>query len=72
MDYSVIIITRNRAKVIAQTIDSVLKQTIKPTEFIIIDNNSTDGTIELLLKYKKTQHLLRDGSFYLKQIYFTE
>ncbi|MFX1294014.1 MAG: glycosyltransferase family 2 protein, partial [Promethearchaeota archaeon] len=47
------IVTRNRSNIIGKAIDSVLKQTIKPKEFIIIDNDSKDETVEILLKYKK-------------------
>ncbi len=53
MDYSAVMITNNRREKIAKTIESVLRQNIVPKEFIIIDNGSTDGTVECILKYKQ-------------------
>jgi len=53
MNYTVIIITKNSGRILEKVIKSVLKQTIAPNEFIFIDNDSKDGTIELLLNYKK-------------------
>ena len=52
MDYSAVIVTYNQKRALKRAIDSILKQTIVPNEFIIVDNNSTDGTPELLLEYK--------------------
>ena len=45
MKYSAVIISFNQKKAVQRAIESVLKQTILPSEFIIVDNNSTDGTI---------------------------
>lgn len=47
--YSIISPVKNEVNNIQKTIDSVLSQTIKPTEWIIVDDSSTDGT-ELILK----------------------
>jgi GT2 family glycosyltransferase len=51
--YSVVIVTYNQKKALKRALDSILKQTIKPSEFIIIDNNSQDGTADFLLEYKR-------------------
>jgi len=48
MSISVIIPTYNRLALLKETIVSVLKQTILPKEIIIVDNGSTDGTVEYL------------------------
>ena len=49
---SVIIPTFNRSYCIKKAIDSVLSQTFKDFELIIIDNYSTDETEEIISGYK--------------------
>ncbi len=49
---SVIIPTYNRANYICETIDSVLSQTFKDFEIIIVDDGSTDHTRDVLEKYR--------------------
>ncbi len=46
--FSIIIPTYNRMKVLSRSIDSVLSQTYKDFELIIVDNGSTDNTQEWL------------------------
>lgn len=48
---SIITASYNSAKTIEQTIISVIRQTYKSIEFIIIDGGSTDGTVEIIKKY---------------------
>jgi glycosyltransferase involved in cell wall biosynthesis len=48
---SVIIATYNRARYLAEAIDSVLSQRFRSFELIIVDDGSTDDTQELLRSY---------------------
>ena len=49
---TVITIVYNNVRDIERTINSVLKQTYKSIEYIIIDGKSTDGTLTIIEKYK--------------------
>ena len=49
---SIITVSYNAEKTIEQTILSVLNQTYTNIEYIIIDGKSTDGTNEIIQKYK--------------------
>lgn len=46
--YSIISPVKNEVHVIQKTIDSVLNQSVKPVEWIIVDDSSTDGTERIL------------------------
>jgi len=48
---SVIIATYNRAHVVSEAIDSVLAQTYRDFEIIVVDDASTDNTAEVLARY---------------------
>ncbi len=50
---SVIIPTYNRRQFLKEAIDSVLNQTFKDVELIVVDDGSTDGTEELVSAYGK-------------------
>lgn len=45
---SVIIPTHNRARLLPRCLDSVLTQTLKPLEIIVVDDGSTDSTRRLI------------------------
>lgn len=61
--FSVIIPTYNRAELIVQTVNSVLNQTFKSFDIIIVDDGSTDDT-EKILQPLLTQH---SNIFYFKK-----
>lgn len=52
MRISIITVCYNAAPYIEKTILSVINQTYKNLEYIIIDGGSTDGTIDIIKKYK--------------------
>lgn len=49
--FSLIIPTFNRADLIGRTLESVFAQTRLPDEIIVVDDGSTDGTLDLLASY---------------------
>jgi len=49
---SIVVTTYNVEKYIAQTLDSIVNQSLKDIEIIIVDDGSTDGTAEILLNYQ--------------------
>ena len=51
--FTVITPTWNQAEYIEDTIQSVIGQTYKNLEYIIVDNCSDDGTREIVEKYAK-------------------
>ena len=52
MKVSIITITYNSESTLIDTIDSVLNQTYKDIEYIIIDGKSTDSTVSIIHSYK--------------------
>ncbi len=48
---SVILIVRNGARFIAEALDSVREQTVRPLEVLVIDGQSTDRTVEIARAY---------------------
>jgi len=51
MTISIIVVTRNRSEHLDECLSSILKQTISPKEIYVIDNNSTDNTYSICVKY---------------------
>ena len=49
--FSVVTPVRNEGRTIKDTIESVIKQTIRPKRWVIIDDGSTDNTGEILKAY---------------------
>ena len=55
---SIITVVKNSESNIEKTIRSVIEQKYKNLEYIIIDGKSTDGTLELIKKYKDKVSLI--------------
>jgi glycosyltransferase involved in cell wall biosynthesis len=53
MKYTIITINYNNKDGLRQTIKSVIEQSFKGFEFIIIDGGSTDGSLDVLKEYNK-------------------
>ncbi len=51
--YSVIIPVFNRADLVSATLDSVMAQSCTDWELLVIDDGSTDGTLEVLRAYRE-------------------
>lgn len=58
---SIIIPVYNRADLVVRTLQSVLVQTLRPLEVVLVDNNSTDATLSVLNDFK-SKHDSRDFS----------
>lgn len=54
--FSIITVTYNAAQVLEDTIQSVITQTYKGVEYIIIDGGSKDGTLDITNRYKTHIH----------------
>lgn len=50
---SVIIPVYNAQRYLAETLDSVLNQTYKDFELILVNDGSTDNSLEILREYEK-------------------
>ena len=49
--FSIITVTYNAGKVLEDTIQSIVTQTYKNIEYIIVDGASTDNTLQIVEKY---------------------
>ncbi len=52
MKVSIVTVCLNSAKTIEDTINSILSQDYKDIEYIVVDGGSTDGTLDILAKYR--------------------
>ena len=56
--FSIITPVYNGERYIKNTLDSVLSQEFKDYEYIIVNDGSTDGTLDILKEYKKKEALI--------------
>jgi glycosyltransferase involved in cell wall biosynthesis len=59
---SIIIPTHNRSRQLRIAIESVLAQTYRPIELIVVDDGSTDDTVEVVNNYKERVMYLHQGN----------
>ncbi len=52
-DMTIIVPVFNRSGLVLRTLDSIKAQTYRPIRLIVVDNNSTDRTPEVLVRWKK-------------------
>ena len=53
MNYYIVIPAHNEEQFIALTLDSLISQTLLPSKIVIVNDNSTDSTAEIVLAYAK-------------------
>ena len=56
MKYVLITPARNEEAFIEKTLDSMVRQTLAPERWVIIDDGSTDRTAEIVKKYRERCH----------------
>jgi glycosyltransferase involved in cell wall biosynthesis len=64
-DVSVIVTVKNEASSIGTLLNSLTQQTVRPSEVVIVDGGSTDGTVERIEDYRKDlpiKLLIREGT----------
>jgi glycosyltransferase involved in cell wall biosynthesis len=60
-DFTVIIPLYNRASLISETLNSVLRQTLPAAQVIVVDDGSTDGSPEVVERFRGAVRLIRNG-----------
>ena len=68
INVSVIMAVRNSEQFISQAIESVLNQTYKNFEFIIIDDFSNDSTYKIIKNFKKMMEELNYIEILLRKV----
>ncbi|RLI78720.1 hypothetical protein DRP04_09815 [Archaeoglobales archaeon] len=53
---NVMVLARNEEKYISKCLNSIKFQTLSPSKVIVVDDDSTDGTPEILSRYKKLKN----------------
>ena len=57
---SIIIVNFNNAKLLNQSLDSALNQSYKFKEIIVVDDYSTDNSLQVLKKFKNKIKLIKN------------
>ncbi|MBX3303319.1 MAG: glycosyltransferase family 2 protein [Nitrospira sp.] len=57
LSIAVIIANRNNARFLPQCLDSVLSQTLRPAEVVVIDDASTDNSREIICDYARNRNI---------------
>lgn len=53
---TLVVPVRNRADIVLRTLDTIYRQTYRPLQLIVVDNASTDNTLEKITVWSKTHH----------------
>lgn len=64
MNIIAVVVTYNRKELLKECIDAILEQTEKISKLIIIDNNSSDGTYEML----EAQNYIKNSIIFYKKL----
>jgi len=56
IDFVIVSVVRNEKKYIADTIQSIISQTVLPRKWIVINDGSTDGTDRIIKQYMEKYH----------------
>src|SRR4030042_6913191 len=58
--FSGVMAGRNGERFLRKAIDSVLQQTYRPVEIVLVDGQSTDGTAEIAHSYPEIRYILQE------------
>ncbi len=62
LDISVVIPAYNEENFVGRAIDSVMMQSKQPREIIVVDDGSTDGTGDIIKKYKNVYYIKQENA----------
>ena len=56
MNFGAVIVTYNRIEYLKKSLECYLNQSVKPKRIIVVDNNSSDGTVDYLKEWEVTEY----------------